>query len=410
MFGSRRIAHALALLLCAALCGCGTRPAVAVPTLPPAPDATKAPVAATAAPPARPTIVAAPTVAVTDTPPAAPTAAPFQPAPVAGKTVLQLSYGAGSGQIGTTAGSNDETPPTFRIGSDGSIRVLDRINQRVLFFSAGGALQRSVAIADAVDARDFIVTSQGDMFVYDANSERPAVLRYDAKGALAERHAVSPNLFADGIMLSAAQEQNRPPEIVLTEGIERYWVVRHFNTYVPPDLQQITEQPGTVSPRSPTPFVTTPGESGPVVEFVALTAGGGSAVQRNTVGETPLPGERFFNVDRAMNLYMVRGLSGEQTDSIDVWRVAPQLDQDGSFTQIFTVGGSARVSLAGCQQPTWRTFYVDQVGAAWSLCATADGVTIASYQLQDARGQPLSEAAADAAKVPWSPGSRLNAA
>jgi hypothetical protein len=81
-----------------------------------------------------------------------------------------------------------------------------------------------------------------------------------------------------------------------------------------------------------------------------------------------------------------------------MWRVLP----DG------TIAGGARIA-PGCQL-SWRTLYVDQAGAAWTLCANSEGVTVTRYLLHDLDGQPLPEVAQEAADVLWRPGRRHDAA
>jgi hypothetical protein len=102
-------------------------------------------------------------------------------------------------------------------------------------------------------------------------------------------------------------------------------------------------------------------------------------------------------VDRALSLYFTR--PSAENDAVDVWRVAP----DG------TVAGGAHVATGSCGT-SWRNFYIDQAGAAWTMCVDGQGATVTRYTLQDSAGQPLPEAAKDAADVAWKPGAILNAA
>ena len=63
---------------------------------------------------------------------------------VEGEIVLKLTPGSGSGQVGIRGGSlNAVGPGAFRIGGDGTIRLLDNNNQRILFFDQQGKLLRS---------------------------------------------------------------------------------------------------------------------------------------------------------------------------------------------------------------------------------------------------------------------------
>jgi hypothetical protein len=169
---------------------------------------------------------------------------------------------------------------------------------------------------------------------------------------------------------------------------------------VDPKIQPLTVQEGVVTPRSPTIFRTAPGESGTLdLRAIGLNAGTSGEHFMEVGGvTTSVPADaRFFNVDRAMSLYFTR--PSAEGDAVDIWRVLP----DGS------IAGGAHIVTGACGT-SWRNLYIDQAGAAWTMCVDAQNATITRYTLQDANGQPLPEAAREAADVAWKPGARLTAA
>jgi hypothetical protein len=128
-------------------------------------------------------------------------------------------------------------------------------------------------------------------------------------------------------------------------------------------------------------------------------AGGASGESFVEDSSLPVPlaeDAAFLNVDRAMNLYFTDLTSDSQ--QFDVWRVNP----DG------TIAGGVRVN-AGCQL-SGRQLYVDQAGAAWTMCSSANGTTVTRYPLTDQSGQVLPEAPKTPADVRWKPGTNFSAA
>ena len=195
-------------------------------------------------------------------------------------------------------------------------------------------------------------------------------------------------------MLTAAQD------LVLVQGNQTFWTLLHQGVTVDPKIQPLTAQEGAATPRSPAIFRTTPGENGTLnLHAIGLNAGTSGEHFMEIGGVTTnLPADaRFFNVDRAMSLYFTR--PSAEDDAVDVWRVAP----DGA------VDGGAHIVTGSCGT-SWRNFYVDQGGAAWTMCVDAQGASVTRYTLQDTTGQPLPEAAAAAADVAWKPGAVLTAA
>jgi hypothetical protein len=322
-----------------------------------------------------------------------PTAPPL--ATVGGQPVLQLGAGNGEGQVGVR---KEDTiisgPRSFRIGADGSIRLLDNLNKRVLFFDQSGKLARTFAIAQAQDPADFIVNNAGEVFVFDRAGNQ--VLRYSPQGKVTTTIPLSPGVSAsaDGIMLTAGQD------LMLVQNNQSFWVLAHQGVVVPPELQSLTARAGTVTPRSPVVFQTTLTEQQtPFLHIIGLRSGGANDLIADVDGRAiQLPSDvQFFNVDRAMNLYYMR--VSADNDAFDVWRVSP----DGA-----AVGG-AHIATGACGT-SWRSLYVDQVGMAWAMCVGENGATVTRYPLLAPDGAPLPEVARDAADVTWRPGARLDAA
>ena len=242
------------------------------------------------------------------------------------------------------------------------------------------------------DPIDFIVNNAGETFVYGGDGGTHfQVLRYGPDGKVTLQLPVSAGISADGIMLTAAQD------LLLVQGNQTFWTLLHQGVTVDPKIQPLTMQEGVATPRSPVIFRTSPGENGTLdLHAIGLNAGtSGENVSEIGGVTTSLPADaRFFNVDRAMSLYFTR--PSAEGDAVDVWRVAP----DGS------VAGGAHVVTGSCGT-SWRNFYVDQAGAAWTMCIDAQGATVRRYTLQDSTGQPLPEAAKAAADVAWKPGAEL---
>lgn len=397
----RRAALLLALALLLAGCAgsgqatitpapTGAPPTVAPPTLTPdLSQATAAPGQGPSPIPGLPT--EAPTLIGTPTP------APGQalPAPaVAGRTILNLGVGMGERQVAVTAAGNGPLlgPPSFRIGADGSIRLLDAGNKRVLFYSTQGELLRELALPEAVRPLDFIVNGEGEIFVYDrgdADANGPQfgqrVLRYGPDGALAETVPISERIVGDAIMLTSDQH------LVLVQDNRRSYLIIHAGQALPPAIQPATGQIGAVTPRSPVIFhVDERSGNWPLLDINSAYSGGPNYAL-NLALFVP-PGEAaFFNVDRGMNLYLTDFAPGAQSAAFR--RVAP----DGA------VIGAGRIDLAGCSGLTWRGLYIDQEGAAWRLCTSVQGVQISRYDLVDAGGAPLPPAGEADASVDWHP-------
>ena len=380
----------------AVLCAACTAPAAQQPT----PQVQ--PAASTAAQPtanAETTAAPQPTASAEATAAPQPTAAPqattaAEPQITQGETVLTLAIGSGSGQVGISGSGTDITGPrTFRIGSDGSIRLLDTLNKRILFFAKDGKLTRTFAIANVDRVIDFIVNNNGEIFVLAAlPDDQTKVLHYNPAGTLVEQIAINDVVAqrADGIMLTAQGW------ILLVQGNTYSWVIRHNAVDTPPSLQALTERDAVPTPRSPVLFGTA--DAGGALEVQILAPINDALIQTNTLASQAPATTSFFNVDREMNLYSASDFS---KGHVNFYRLAT----NGS------VLGSVNISASGCAERTrsWRSYYIDQVGSAWSMCVTANQVTLNRYSLRDAQGQPLPEAAPTPADVAWKPGANFRA-
>lgn len=394
--------HRLALpavWVCTLLLAACASPAATVPTVVPtaaAPAATHASPAATARSAA--TQAAAPNEAALESTATAPAAPP--PATVIGDVVLRLGAGTAPDQVGISGDAGAlNGPRAFRIGADGSIRLLDPARKRVLFFKPDGTLQRTLPIDEATSTIDFIVSNTGDLYVLATiASGEPKVLHYAPSGKLAEQIPVGQGIGinANGIMLTAEDS------LMLVQNNQLSWTIRHHDTLTPPAVQALTQQHAVPTPRSPALFASGVAMNGTQpLTVIGLTGSVfGDMLTDVTTIQAQVPDDmRFFNVDRAMNLYFA---SDPAADQIDVTRVAA----DGAAL------GGARIDQRGCDSSlrSWRSFYIDQDGSAWGMCVTPTELTIARYTLRDAQGQPLPPAAQQPADVAWKPGANFSAA
>ncbi|HET9224522.1 MAG TPA: hypothetical protein VFO07_18560, partial [Roseiflexaceae bacterium] len=88
-----------------------------------------------------------------------------------------MGAGEGQNQIGIYGHTpNIDGPRAFRIGGDGSIRILDSVNSRVLFVGQDGQVARVLKVE--MTPLDFIVNEQGEVFVYASDGFRFHVLHY----------------------------------------------------------------------------------------------------------------------------------------------------------------------------------------------------------------------------------------
>lgn len=369
---------------------------VQTPT-PPAQLATSAP-APTVAPAL--TVAPAPTEGTLPTAPASPEPTAgmgtFAPQIAKGEVVLTLTAGTRSNQVGISGTGDDVSGPrAFRIGSDGSLRLLDTLNNRILFFTKDGKPARTLAINGVTQVTDFIINNNGEAFVLATlDAGQPTILHYNQAGAVVEQIALNGMIgnSADGIMLTAQGW------LMLVQGNTRSWVIRHDAIDTPPNLQALTERNVVPTPRSPALFNSTFDATG-APDLRIFGPNGDALVQTMALAPESPKTTSFFNVDRAMNLYTASDFTQPQ---VDLYRLAPEGN----------VLGAARIDTSGCGSTlrSWRSYYIDQVGAAWALCVTAEQATLTRYTLINEQGQPLPEAAPTPADVAWKPGANFSAA
>jgi hypothetical protein len=377
------------LLIAILLTACG--PSAAHPEVAGAPEPTAPRVTALpTTPPTLPTIIptAAPTAA-----PSVPTAAPSVPvgaaitlpAPAQGQRVLLLDQAT----VGRTH--------AFRIGGDGSIRVLDDLNNRLLFFNADGSPNRTIPLPlpePGAGVMDFIINREGEIFVLYAlpdlenpQASKAVVLRLSLDGSEIERLPTAPGL--DMLTMTADND------LLLAMRMPRLLTITTGGATVPAEAQPLTERVGIATPRSPMIFAFGYDDlSSGIGPWLRVSNPAGTQQVAMVRPQIPNRITGFMNVDRAMNLYFHTDWGGDQ---ISVTRNAP----DGSYL------GGVTINQPGCSF-FLRGIYIDQAGAAWTMCSTDQGTAITRYPFIDQQGQPLPEAAPEPADVPWRPSATVN--
>ena len=118
--------------------------------------------------------------------------------------VARLRYGDGPGRVGITGTAPDELPQgpsSFDVASDGSIRVVDWVNHRILVLSRGGAVQRSIPAPDR-RPMDLSVASDGSLDLttlglgataYELGGDGRVIGRYPVAYGVVARVAVAPD-------------------------------------------------------------------------------------------------------------------------------------------------------------------------------------------------------------------------
>lgn len=424
MLTQRRLSLLLALLLVS----CSQ---AAQPTPSPASSPTSVAAVATSLPTAtQPVPTAAPTLELTPSITASPTSEPtmlpsptFEPGPepltlaaapaLSEQVVLQLTAGNGTEQVGFAPYPNNpelmQGPGAFRIGSDSTIRVLDRVNKRVLFFSPDGKPGRVQPITEAQDPIDYIVNNDGEVFVFDngvyhqetGQQHQKQVLLYKPNGRLNTRYPIADAVQANGIMLNTQQD------LFLVSGsfYENAMSTTIFSSGKAVDVahQTLTMHRGLPTPRSPMMFTTRahPGGDGLVGLDVLLAQL--AREPRLIMDNLALPASaQFLNVDRAMNLYFMEFAS--EGNAVRIWRVAPDT----------SISGGGSIDVTGCEDFNWRSIYIAQDGEAWRMCNTKDTTTLSRYNLIGTDAKPLGKVEKmdeQASKnVPWAPGGNFIAA
>lgn len=425
MLIQRRLALLLVLLLVS--CSQAAQPTPSATLMSETTVATQPPVASvsmpTDAPTNSPTAIAEEATTLIPTAPASEPVSTQVPTPeplvqaaapaLSEQIVLQLPPGNGAGQVAILPNPNDSSqvqgPGSFRIGSDATIRVLDRGNKRVLFFSPDGTPGRVQPTNEAADPIDYIVNNNGDVFVLDngvLNQEtgiqtQKQVVLYKADGKLNTRYPIADTVSANGIMLNTQQDLF----VVLGSFYDNPMTTVLFSAGKPIDVdhQTLTMHRGMPTPRSPMMFTSRahPGsETGVGLDVLLAQL---ARDPRLIMDNLALPGgAQFLNVDRAMNLYFMK--FADQGNAVSIWRVGPDT----------TILGGGTIDISGCQSFDWRSIYIAQDGEAWRMCSTAEGTRVSRYALMGSDGQllgPVDKIAEEASKnVPWAPGGNFTAA
>ena len=118
--------------------------------------------------------------------------------------VARLRYGDGPGRVGVTGTAPDELPQgpsSFDVAGDGSIRVVDWVNHRILVLSRGGSFLRAIPAPDR-RPMDLAVASDGTLEVstlglgataYEVGADGDVIGRYPVAYGVVARIAAAPD-------------------------------------------------------------------------------------------------------------------------------------------------------------------------------------------------------------------------
>lgn len=309
------------------------------------------------------------------------------PAVVAqGEEVLTIPAGTGQGQVGI---STIEGPPTFRIAADGSIRVMDTLNKRLLFFAAGAPgqfkLAQTLDLSFLKRPSDFVVTGKGDLYVLDAESW--AISHLSIQGAELNNIALNPatkgkfttiSLTADGRIFGL--DRNTGYLLIDAAGP------------IPIEDQPNSLVEGGATVRSNAIFSIVGDNSNQQRKSLLINYGG---VAPATIPLGEIDAEvTFLDINQGMEPYILvkRGTIAE----------VQRFSVDGQLL------GTLTMDLAGCRAVP-RGIYVDRPGDIYTMCVGEQGVSIKHYVMTDAQGQPLPRFDQLVQNAPWSPGSLQSA-
>ncbi|MBA3944463.1 MAG: hypothetical protein H0X37_07875 [Herpetosiphonaceae bacterium] len=358
-----------------------TRPAASSPAVSPADPPTNIPTlvptlasSPTAIPSVASTAVATPLPATATPIRTTATTPPSAGSPAAGTTVLRLAAGSAAGQVGVT---NTDGPTTFRIAADGSIRIMDTINKRLLFFNGtSGKLEQTINLSFLQRPTDFVVTGKGDLYVLDGGGWTIDHLAINGK----ELHNIplSPAtkglfstiaLTADGRIFGLAQNKSY---LLITPGGP-----------LPPEEQMHAVQDGLFTVRSNASFAL-------VKESVRQVLQIGTGQQPKFVIGKSQEQVQFLDINQGMEPYVVANVNG--------------LDEVRRYSLGGDLMGTLQIDQRGCR-PTLRPIYIDRPGAVFTMCVSTNGLSIQRYVMHGAQGTPLPLTNVLLTNVPWSPGS-----
>jgi hypothetical protein len=402
-FYMSRTKWSLVLMLIGLLSACGLSQqtaqvpptGTAAPTTPatvvPAPAATEAPptlVPATALPPAAteaPALVPTTAPAATEVPPIVTATAP--PVVAQGREVLTIPAGNGANQVGVTA---NDGPTTFRIAADGSIRIMDTVNKRLLFFSVSTSsvpakLTQTLDLSFLQRPTDFVVTGKGDLYVLDAEAWNIAHLSIDGKelnniplNPATKGKFTTISLTADGRIMGLADTTSY---ILATPGGP-----------IPLEDQPHAQIDGVVTVRSNAIFSIAADSDNQRYKSLLINYGGAAP---GGVALGDIDGQlTFLDINQGMEPYVLvkRGTNVE-------------VQRSGVAGQLL---GTLNLDLSGCR-PVARGLYVDRPGDVYTMCVSDQGLTIKQYSMVDGQGQPLPRYEQLVDSAPWAPGSLQSA-
>jgi hypothetical protein len=394
----------LVLMLIGVLSACGSpqqtaqvptthtaAPTVAVAaTVAPSPAATAVPptLVPTDAPTSPPAATEPPATA-TNVPAATelPTAVPTTAAVAQGREVLAIPAGSGANQVGITA---DDGPTTFRIAADGSIRIMDTVNKRLLFFSVGTSsaparLTQTLDLSFLQRPTDFVVTGQGDLYVLDAEAWYIAHLSIDGKelnniplNPATKGKFTTISLTADGRIMGLADTTS----YILVVG----------GAAIPLEDQPHAQIEGVVTVRSNAIFSIVADSDNQRLKSLLINYGG-AAPAGVALGDIDAQ-VTFLDINQGMEPYVLvkRGTNVE-------------VQRSGVAGQLL---GTLNLDLSGCR-PVQRGVYVDRPGDVYTMCVSGQGLTIKQYSMVDVQGQPLPRYEQLVDSAPWAPGSLQSA-
>ncbi len=348
-----------------------------VPTL--VPTSTRPATSAPATTVPSPAIPATQTIAPTVSPTAPPTATVAPPVAGAGKIVLSLPAGIGTGQVGI---GGTDGPASFRIGADGSIRILDTHNQRLLFFDgATGKPQRTISLSETEHPTDFAVKGTGELFVLDTMANK--FYLYDLDGRKRKEFKIP-----------LAPEHTEVLKTLSLTASGDLWIMNEIKAFplLTPDGKQLSRDAteaagmgGSVTVRSNARFrIEAGGDKAHLI--VDVQSQPAFDQQVGLLDEHPV----FLDVNQGMELYV----AAKKGESTEIRRYSPAGELMGTLS----------VDRNGCR-PTARGIYVDRPGDVYTMCTGAGGVTVARYSMTDLVGKPLPRYNKLVTTVVWSPNS-----
>ncbi len=331
-------------------------------------------------PTAKPTAIpptTAPSVTKPTVPPTAkPTAIP--PVAIVGTTVLQLKAGQGKGQVGITA---DDGPSTFRVAADGSYRIMDPVNKRLLFFDGtSGKLLQTLNLAFLGRPTDFVVSGKGDLYVLDA--EGWTLDHLEVSGKELRNIPLNPDLKGQFTTITLTADGR-----IYGLGAENVYLLVTADGALEPETQGISGT-GMYTVRSNAVFSLLTGENAATPGETDLYISTGDPETRFNLGK--LSGQvSFVDVNQGMQPYIAISAGG--------------LTEIRRFDVQGNLLGTLTVDQRGCRAAA-RSLYIDRPGAVYSMCVSDGGVTIQRYVMADAAGTPLPLFSALVTTAPWSPG------